>query len=248
MSILPFTKHKQNDDSKMSVYGSRSYAQSGEDLLIDYVLKIHFGINMPSYLDIGAYDPIKFSNTYLFYERGAKGVLIEPDPDLANILEEKRSRDKILNFGISNKKATKNFYLISPPTLNTFSKKDLEQYKLFYPNVSLRKVMKIRTVPITNILESYFEDGLDLLSIDVEGLDYEILSNIDFSKHRPAVICIESVEYKNGNMWEKPQTIPKLLFRNSYFLYADTFINSIYVDSQRWSEHKQPRLKGFKGR
>lgn len=225
-----------------------SFAQSGEDLVIDYVLKNHLDVTSPTYLDIGAYDPVIFSNTYLFYQAGCSGVLIEPDPELAYSLRQKRPKDKVLNIGISKSAGEQNFYLVNPPTLNTFSKKEFEQYKLFYPNTELRKVVKTKTLPLNTILEKYFDKGLDLLSIDVEGLDYEILSSFNLDKYRPKVICIETVKYKNGNTWIKPKDIPSYLYKNSYFLYADTFINTIFVDQKAWVANNQPALKNFNGR
>jgi FkbM family methyltransferase len=225
-----------------------TFSQSGEDIIIDYLLKNHFGTELPSYLDIGAYDPVKFSNTYLFYQRGANGFLIEPDPDLADNIKKRRPRDSVLNIGVSDKPSEEDFYLVNPPTLNTFSKKEYEQYKLFYPDTTLRKIVKTKTIPINSLLEEHFSSGLDFLSIDVEGLDYQLVSSIDFTKYRPSVICIETVEYKDGNTWIKPKDIAQLLYKNSYFLYADTFINSIFVDKKRWDRNNQPKLKNFEGR
>ena len=225
-----------------------SFAQSGEDLIIDYIFKNHLGVESPSYLDIGAYDPIVFSNTYLFYLKGGHGVLVEPDPDLAQQLRQNRSKDTVLNVGVSRSNSQADFYLVTPPTLNTFSKKEYDQYKLFYPGTQLRKVIKVKTLSLNKLLNKYFAKGLDILSIDVEGLDFELLSSIDFSKYRPKVICIETVRYEEGNTWVKPKNIPALLYENSYFLYADTFINTIFVDQKAWSANNQPLLKNFNGR
>jgi FkbM family methyltransferase len=240
-NILTRKEAKQQDSS-------RSFSQSGEDLIIDFILNNHFATIQPSYLDIGAYDPVKFSNTYLFYERGCSGVLIEPDPDLSANLAKTRPRDRVLNIGVSDKESESDFYLVSPATLNTFSKKEFDQYKIFYPGTTLREIVKTKTKRIGSILDAHFKGGLDLLSIDVEGLDYQIISSINFKKHRPTVICVESVEYANGNTLIKTNGLSKLLFSKNYFLYADTFINSIFVDRQRWSDASQPLLKNFEGR
>lgn len=227
---------------------SPSFSQSGEDLIMDFALKNNLGIKDPTYLDIGAYDPIKYSNTYLFYQRGSRGILIEPDPDLAQKLGKVRPNDKVLNVGVSLNNSSTNFYLVDPPTLNTFSKKEFERYKLFYPEMSLRKIIKQRTLSINTILKDNFSAGIDILSIDIEGLDLQVLTSINFDKYRPAIICIESVEYAKNNTLVKVKEIRKLLTKKSYFLYADSFINSIFVDNNRWVEANQPILKNFNGR
>jgi FkbM family methyltransferase len=238
-----------NDDDKIvdSQSGHKSFSQSGEDLIMDFVLKNHYTTEKPLYLDIGAYDPKVFSNTYLFYQRGSSGVLVEPDPDLARNIRQERPNDTVLNIGVSKKAGLQDFYLVNPATLNTFSKKEFEQHKLFYPGTQLREVVKTKTEPVNKILETHFKNGLDILSLDVEGLDYQILSSLDFAKHRPNIICVETVHYKSGNTLIKPRDIASLLYKNSYFLYADTFINSIFVDRKKWMSSGQPKLVNFGG-
>lgn len=249
MKYIQLRKSKPaNESAANDELAAESYSQSGEDLIIKYVSKNHLGIDRPSYLDIGAYDPVVFSNTYLFYKLGAKGVLVEPDRELAKKIRDHRPRDRVLNVGVSDKSMTRNFYLVSPATLNTFSKEEFEQYKIFYPGTTLRKVVPTKIVSINSLIEKYFKNGLDLLSIDVEGLDYKILSSINLKRCRPSVISIETVKYENNDTWTKPKDIASFMYKNSYFLYADTFINSIFVDKKKWLDNKQPKLKNFEGR
>jgi len=60
---------------------TKSYSQCGEDLIVNYVFGA-LNIKKPSYIDVGAYHPQHLSNTALLYERGSRGVNIEPDPKL----------------------------------------------------------------------------------------------------------------------------------------------------------------------
>lgn len=83
------------DEDKPAV----SYAQAGEDLIVGGIFD-YLNLPQPTYLDIGAYDPIKINNTYLFYTRGCRGVLVEPNPDLTVRLSTKRPRDTVLPVGI----------------------------------------------------------------------------------------------------------------------------------------------------
>src|ERR1700722_12304583 len=104
-----------------------SYAQSGEDLIVDFIFN-HIGISNPSYLDIGAHHPFYLSNTAHFYEKGCKGINIEPDPELFKLFTHYRKDDLNLNIGIGAGKGNADFYIISTPTLNTFSKHEAEHY------------------------------------------------------------------------------------------------------------------------
>jgi Methyltransferase FkbM domain len=84
------------------------------------------------------------------------------------------------------------------------------------------------------ILEHFSGNAPDLISIDVEGLDFEILSSIDFRKYRPTVICVETISFSDNFGGVKNKDIPEYLQQHGYFLYADTWINSIFVDKSRW--------------
>src|ERR1700757_1387281 len=80
----------------------RSFAGNGEDLLIAGWFR-HYGCDLSRirYVDIGANHPISLSNTFLLYEAGACGVLIEPDPKNAALLRAKRPRDIVINAGVA---------------------------------------------------------------------------------------------------------------------------------------------------
>jgi hypothetical protein len=56
----------------------KSFSQSGEDLIVHFLLTWQLGIKNISYLDIGANDPFSCNNTYLFYKREFSGVNVEP--------------------------------------------------------------------------------------------------------------------------------------------------------------------------
>src|SRR4051812_20379104 len=88
----------------LSLKSKVSYAQSGEDIIVDYLFT-SLGIVYPSYIDIGANQPVKGNNTYLFYLKGCKGICIEPDISLIAGLKKTRPKDVILNIGVSTTKA-----------------------------------------------------------------------------------------------------------------------------------------------
>src|SRR5262245_28254872 len=69
-----------------------SFAQYGEDLVASGLFGT-LNVKAPTYLDIGAYEPIDSNNTYLFYRRGARGVLVEPNVALTDKLKGTRPGD-----------------------------------------------------------------------------------------------------------------------------------------------------------
>ncbi len=78
---------------------NRSYAEGGEDVIASKLFE-YLGIERPTYLDIGAFQPIYCNATYLFYERGARWVLVEPNVALVPGLRRRRPGDVVLGVGI----------------------------------------------------------------------------------------------------------------------------------------------------
>ncbi len=211
----------------------RSFSQRGEDLIIDFALT-SMGITKPIYLDIGAHDPIYLSNTYYFYRKGGSGVCIEPLPGLYKILAKVRSRDTCLNSGVGAQTADQaNFYVMQSSALSTFSKAHAQQYQ----DEEAQRIGSIERVPLIGIgevLTKYFPTGLNLVSLDTEGMEVEILENFDFDNFRPEVFCVETLPYRRTTICEKPEEVSVLMRDRGYFLFADTFINSIFVDRSSW--------------
>jgi hypothetical protein len=74
-------------------------------------------------------------------------------------------------------------------------------------------------------LMSKLKKPVDLLSLDVEGLDYEILKFWNFDEISPKVICIESKNLKTGNFNKQ---IDSLIKSKGYKIKYHNPINSIY--------------------
>ena len=217
--------------SKLGRKHKMSYSQSGEDLIIDFVLSV-LKINKPNYLEIGSYDFRKINNTYLFYQQGLRGVCIEPDPVLYQRFKKSRPRDICLNIGISgNENGTKKFFLMKSKTLNTFSEEEAKKNeKAGYP---IEKTIDIKIVSINKIIDENFASPPNIFSLDTEGLDMEILNAIDFGKFRPEIICVETIEL-NDDSESKDRKIIEYLKNSGYLVYADTHINTIFVDKVKW--------------
>lgn len=210
-----------------------SYAQCGEDLILNHIFQALKIVN-PTYLDIGAHDPKYISNTYFFYERGARGVLVEPDNELCRKIGKARSRDICLNVGVSvdaGKEA--DFYIMNSRTLNTFSKEEAERIAA-QGVYHITGVRKVRLMTIDEIVKQYFPSAPNLISVDVEGLDYEILQSFDFQNFRPEVFCVETLTFTTRNDEQKRTDIIDYMLSKRYFLYADTYINSIFVEKNAW--------------
>ncbi len=218
---------------KRKSFPQLSYSQSGEDLIIKYIFDCR-GVKQPSYIDIGAHHPFKFSNTAIFYKAGCRGINIEPDPVLFKAFEKKRRKDINLNLGIGEKIEVLDFYIFHPPTINTFSKEEAENFKSEF-GFKLKEVKKVEVESISNILEKFNHKIFpDFLSLDVEGLEIKILRSIDYSFSKPKVICVETISYSEIGAGKKNIEIIDYLKTKNYMVYADTNINTILVDKNFW--------------
>ena len=180
----------------------------------------------PTYIDIGANDPLRFNNTALLYETGSRGVTIEPDPAVFKEIVRRRTRDINLNIGISDANGEADFYRCNDDKLSTFSKEEAERVVRKTPALSF-EVMKIPTRTIGSVIAEYCGGVFpDFLSLDVEGLDYTVLKSIEYEKSAPKVICVETAHAYNE--------IDAFLTSKGYTRLSTTFLNTIYCRTTLW--------------
>jgi FkbM family methyltransferase len=213
--------------------GGPSYSQSGEDRIIKYILDV-IGIAKPTYLDIGAHHPVRINNTYLFYQNGCRGVCVEPNPRLFANQRDVRPDDVCLNVGVGGaRRESMPFYEMSADTLSTFSELEARRYVAEFGEQIVR-VAEVEMVTPGEIIAQNFQGPPDFVSLDVEGLELEILKAFDLSSTRPAVFCVETITYATDGTGKKLTNVIEYLTEAGYMVYADTNINTIFVDRNRW--------------
>lgn len=215
----------------------KSYSQCTEDVLIETAIGM-LGVSKPSYLDIGANHPTLLNNTFLFYSKGGRGVCVEPNPEIFEIIQNRRKRDICLNVGIGAFDSDGvDFYMMSSSGFSTFVKSEAEKCarENNYGAQNIEKVIKIPLIAISTIMEKYFPSGVDIVSLDTEGYDFEILKSLDLEKYRPKIFCVETLRYETTHKLRKQNEIIDYMAAHDYFLYADTYVNSIFVDKKKWS-------------
>lgn len=214
-----------------------SYSQAGEDAVIRFLFA-DYGKKNISYLDLGTNIPDLTNNTFLFYKKGGTGVCVEADSNLIDKIKRRRPKDKVIHAGVAvsdQKEAT--FYIFNVPAINTF---DEEEAKIREAS-GIYKIVEKAVVPLVHINEligKNFDTYPDLLSIDIEGLDLLVLQSWDHIKYPIPVICVETCQYSENHVRPKDNSISKYLSSVDYELYADTYINSIFVN-KKWFYNKK---------
>ncbi len=214
-----------------------SYSQAGEDCIISFLIN-QLNIKAISYLEIGVYHPIHASNTYKFYKEGSQGVLIEADPSLITEIKRVRQMDKVLNYGITTTNTnTAKFYVFEEPAHNTFDKEEAE-FRVKNGSFQISKVIDVEVKAINDIIKENFGKYPDFLSIDIEGLDYKVLESLNTKAFPIPIICAETCKYSESHIKIKDESIIQLMSQKGYFVYADTYINTIFVNKD-WFHSKQ---------
>ncbi len=204
-------------------FGIKSYSQEGEDLIL---ARIFEGINSGFYVDVGAYHPIRFSNTHYFYKKGWSGINIDPMPGCMKIFDEIRPRDINIEAAVSNVNEELEYYSFNEGALNTFSN-DLAKSRLSMNGYFIQFQKKIKTQKLSDILDKYLPEHqvIDFLSVDTEGFDLNALKSNNWEKYSPQVVITEML----GFNFEQFLDSELYLFMKSknYSFFAKTF-NSLF--------------------
>lgn len=187
-----------------------------EDIILYHVLKEEDNI---FYIDIGSNDPFTGSVTRLLYERGGRGINIEPQEEYFTLMLSERPEDINLCIGIGEKEERRVLHIQGG--LSTLKKENVLFHKC--------NEREITILPLKSVCDTYIkeEQVISFLKIDVEGAEKEVLMGADFTKYRPYIILIEST-LPNTNIpcygeWEY------ILFQNHYHYVYTCGVNRYYV-------------------
>lgn len=211
---------------------TRSYSQCGEDIIVDYIFRLR-GVERPSFIDIGAHHPFSLNNTARLYDRGCRGVSIEPNPAAIQLFNEYRREDVNLNIGISNEGGKADFFMMEDNTLSTFS--EPERDKMVSHGQRVAGVTKVEMMSLPAVIEQFCRGSFpDFMSLDVEGMELPILRSIDFDKSCPKIICVEIADYSPIGAGRRRTELADVLEDKGYYEYANTNLNAILVQNQFW--------------
>ena len=205
-------------------YATRSYSQEGEDLILRRIFDQQ---RTGFYVDVGAHHPKRFSNTYIFYRAGWRGINIEPNPAVKGQFASIRPRDINVQVGISEQASTLTYYEFDDPALNSFDA-GLTKWRL--ANTPY-KVIRESAVPVERldaVLTRLLPAGqaIDFLTVDVEGLDLAVLRSNDWTRFRPRCVLIEALQSSLEGALRGDACI--FLQGQGYELFAKTYNSLIF--------------------
>lgn len=201
-----------------------SYSAFGEDRLIDHVFRHRQG---GFYVDVGCCWPVAFSNTYLLYRRGWRGLAIDADPEFAEPFARNRPGDVFVNAAIGPCRGRTRLRLFSDPSMNA-TDAGWAAAALANPHKRALGEIEVDCWPLGELIARHAPPGaaIDFMNIDCEGADLTALQSNDWDRFRPSVIAIEDSALDLERRDSTP--IQGYLRERGYALWAKMHLTSIY--------------------
>jgi FkbM family methyltransferase len=183
------------------------YGQNKEDEVIHQLITSKYGNQFKgSFLDLGANDGITLSNSRFFIENGWNGILVE-----AGKLPYQKLMTTILpntiaiNCAIGNQNGLLSFYestnLLNADDIGLVSSL-VEDETQRWKKAGVRFVeYKVECFTWDSFRDKFHlkSQNYDIISIDIEGMDYDVLIQMNLEELECKVLCIEF----NGNEMQK---------------------------------------------
>lgn len=177
----------------------KDYSQHGEQqIILDY-----FGKFVGTLLDIGANDGLTFSNSRALLEKGWYGVLVEPSEKAFKMLEENDAdfHAQLHNVAIGEYSGMTDFYESGPlcsdadhSLVSSMKESETsrwkEKSKESDPIVEFTKTL-VPVIPVDQLIKESMCTTIEFITIDVEGMEVEILRQMDLASLDCRMICIE---------------------------------------------------------
>lgn len=198
-----------------------SYAQNYEDVMLWRALK---HVESGFYIDVGANDPVADSVTKAFYDRGWRGINIEPLRAHCDDLRSRRPRDVTLCCAAGEAAGEIEIYDCDVRGWASGDKAVAERHARQGHQGAWRRV-PMRT--LADICHEHVPGPIHFLKIDVEGMEKRVIDGADLKNFRPWIAVVEAA---SGHAIEEVQAPweETLLARGYRLAYCDG-LNRFYV-------------------
>jgi FkbM family methyltransferase len=178
-----------------------SYAQNYEDVRLWRAFR---NVEEGRYIDVGGQDPVRDSVSLAFYERGWRGIHVEPTPTYAEALRNARPEETIIEAAVTTAPGPIRFFDIPSTGLSTGIAEIAKQHGS--SGWDYREIL-VPTVTLAGIFKTYGPELVHWLKIDVEGMEADVIASWGDHPARPAVLVIEATapmtQTKTHSAWRQ---------------------------------------------
>jgi FkbM family methyltransferase len=200
-----------------------SYSLNFEDVILH---RLFPGTENGFYVDVGAGHPRFENDTFSLYERGWRGINIEPNQGFHAALMEERPRDTNIRAVLSDSLGdVLTYYELDGSGLSTCDPEQAEAYQAIGLAVVTRK---FPATTLANILSEAGVTDINILKIDVEGFEEKVLASNDWERFRPDVVLVEATYPENPA--RRPTNIPIFMKERGYRHVHFDGLNDFYLE------------------
>ena len=205
-----------------------------------YIFKRMFEDRSSGYfIDIGAADGLRYSNTINLINEGWKGIAVEPCRHFVNVLQKNYAEENIEIFAgaVSNYNGRSNFYVCGEgkhSQISTIVKDQYESIKesdLWKKEGKFTEEYEVEIIDPKSLLKKYnVPKKIQLVDIDAEASEMDILNAWPWHMYEVEVFCIE---FSMGI-----DVLDKFMTSKGYCIFVQTGGNSIYCQKQHFEKFK----------
>jgi FkbM family methyltransferase len=173
------------------------------------------------FIEVGASDGIKFSNTYLLeHQYNWKGICCEPIPNQFDQLVKNRPNSVCFNEAVySQSGLTLTFGVVDN---NDLFSGIIDHLESRLSNDKDNPIIQVQTISLLDVLnKANAPSFIEYMSLDTEGSELEILKNFDFNKYTFGLIDVE-----HNFIEPRRSEIRDLLLSNGY----------VYIGENKWDD------------
>lgn len=178
-----------------------SYAQNYEDVRLWRAFR---DVGKGRYIDIGSQDPVRDSVSLAFYERGWRGLHVEPTPSYARALRDARPDEIVVEAAVTTAPGPISFFEIPTTGLSTGIAEVAQAHR--NSGWGYREIL-VPTVTLAGVFGSFGPELVHWLKIDVEGMEADVIASWGDHPTRPAVLIIEATapltRTKTHSAWQQ---------------------------------------------
>lgn len=204
--------------------GIVSYAQNFEDVILWRALG---HIPNGTYVDVGAHHPDIDSVSRAFHDHGWHGVHVEPGPEVAQLLRDKRPGDMVVQAIVSNERGVRPFYETPGGGLST-ADREVADFHLGQHHAPVA-VTSVVSITLDDVLDQVPGDDIHWMKIDVEGFERQVLQSWQTSPRRPWIVVVEATYPKTRTPtygdWED------IVLSKGYSFAYDDGLNRFYLSN-----------------